>query len=57
MYEILQLKFTDVDYGVYTNGAELVWAGHSPFDRPGYRYTPLLAWLLTPNVFLFPDFG
>ena len=52
----VELKYTDVDYNVFTDGSRLVFDGKSPYDRSDYRYPPLLAWLLVPNLFT-PIFG
>ena len=48
-----QLRFTDVDYDVFTDAAKAMLAGTDIYSaRPTYRYSPLIALLLCPGHFI-----
>lgn len=53
----LPIPYTDVDYEVISDAAQLIVDGDSPFGRATYRYSPLLAYLLLPNVFVHRCWG
>lgn len=53
----LSIPYTDVDYEVVTDAAQLIVQGDSPYNRATYRYSPLLAYILIPNILVFQCWG
>lgn len=49
------IKYTDIDYSVFTNGSRAVVEQRSPYDDTEYRYPPIVALLFVPNILLECD--
>ena len=54
---ISDVKYTDVDYYVFSDAATYVYKGQSPYKRHTYRYTPLAAYVCLVNNLIHPIAG
>ena len=51
------IKYTDVDYHVFTNGSKAIAENRSPYEDTEYRYPPLVAFIFLPNVLINHHIG
>ena len=51
------LRFTDIDYEVFSGAGRNIYEGMSPYHQGTFRYPPLLALLMVPNEFIWSGCG
>ena len=57
LYYNYGVLYTDIDYHVFSDGAKHAAKLESPYERETYRYTPLLAILMIPNIKIWYPIG
>lgn len=51
------LNYQDIDYLVFTDGARHSLNFESPYKRETFRYSPLMAYIMIPNLIISRAFG
>lgn len=57
LYHHHKVLYTDIDYHVFSDGALHLSKLESPYERETYRYTPILAAMMIPNVKIWYPIG
>ena len=57
LYHNYGVLYTDIDYHVFSDGAKHITQFENPYERETYRYTPILAAMMTPNIKIWYPIG
>ena len=57
LYHNYGVLYTDIDYHVFSYGAKHITQFENPYERETYRYTPILAAMMTPNIKIWYPIG